>query len=86
MCLSETQLESTILNDYPRLSLNGYTLIRAGHPSDIKRGGVCTFYKNHLHLTRKFGMFFFDECLVRELKVGRKKCLSQHYRDQWPSD
>ena len=26
----------------------GYSLLRADHPIDIKRGGVCIYYKEHL--------------------------------------
>ena len=64
----------TILDDDPRLSLDGYSLLRADHPSDTKRGGVCILYKNHLPLIQKLGMSSLNECLVCELKVGRKKC------------
>ena len=74
VCLLETYLESAILNDDSRLSLHGYTLIRADRRSHIK-SGVCIFYKNHLPLIRKLGMSSLDECLVCELNVGRKKRL-----------
>ena len=53
ICLSETFLDSTFLNDDLRLSLNDYSLLRADHPSDTKKGGVCVFYKDHLPISLK---------------------------------
>ena len=64
VCLSETFLDSTYSNDDPRLQLSGYSLVRADHPMDTKREGVCIYYKEfnslickpklklHLHLYR----------------------------------
>ena len=72
VCLSETYLDSTFSNDDSRLNLNGYTLLRDDHPFDVKRGGVCVYYKNHLPLTRISGMSTLKECLVCELKIGKK--------------
>ena len=43
ICLSETFLDSTIpLND-ERLYIKEYSMIRADHPSDTKRGGLCIY-------------------------------------------
>ena len=50
ICLSETYLDSSILSHDPNLEVQGYDLIRADHPSNVKRGGVCIYYKNHLPL------------------------------------
>ena len=75
ICLSETYLDSTFLSDDSRLSLNGYSLLREDHPSDIKRGGVCVYYKDYLPLTRKYGMSTLNECLICELKIGKKKSI-----------
>ena len=44
------------------------------HPRDLKRGGVCIFYKEHLPLISKPNLNCLDECLVCELKIGNKKC------------
>ena len=74
ICLSETFLDSSFLDDDPRLNLNGYSLIRADHPSDTKKGGVCIYYKNYLPLIQKPALSALNECLVCELKVGKKKC------------
>ena len=79
VCLSETYLDSTFLSDDSRLSLNGYSLLREDHPSDTKRGGVCVYYKDYLPLTRKYGMSTLYECLICELKIGKKNVLLQLY-------
>ena len=47
ICLSETYLDSSILLD-TNLEMQGYTLIRAEYPSNVKR--VCFYYKNYLLL------------------------------------
>ena len=72
ICLSETFFDSSLSDDYPRLSLKGYSLIRFDHPNNIKQGGVCIYYKNHL--IPKPAMTQLTECLVSELKINNKKC------------
>ena len=47
ICLSETFLNSSISIDDNRLSIPGYLMMRADHPSDTKRGRVCLYYKEH---------------------------------------
>ena len=43
ICLSETVLDSTISHQDENIMSNGYSLLRADHPSNSKRGGyVCT--------------------------------------------
>ena len=41
ICLSETFLDSTVSQDDENIMINGYSLLRADHPSNSKRGGVC---------------------------------------------
>ena len=74
ICLTETFLDSSYSNDDPRLQLTGYSLLRVDHPMNMKRGGVCIYYKEHLPLICKPNLTPLDECLVCELKVGNKKC------------
>ena len=45
ICLSETFLNSSIETNDSRISIDGYNLIRADHPSDSKRGGGHIHYK-----------------------------------------
>ena len=43
-CISETLLDSSIQSDDRDISINGYNVIRADHPSNNKGGGVCIYY------------------------------------------
>ena len=48
ICLSETYLGSSVPVDDDNLQIPGYSSVRADHPSNTKRGGVLTYYKNFL--------------------------------------
>ena len=53
ICLSETFLDSSYSNDDPKIQISGYSLLLADHPMNIKRGGVCIYYKEHIPLICK---------------------------------
>ena len=74
ICLSETYLDSSILSHYPNLEVQGCDLIRVDHPSNVKRGGVCIYYKNHLPL-KLTNINFLHECLTIELHIKNKLCV-----------
>ena len=74
ICLTETFLDSTIDNDDDRISIPGYNLLRADHPSNTKRGGVCIYYKDHLPIIKRNDLCQLHECLVTEMRIGKKKC------------
>ena len=46
---------------------------------DMKRGGLCIYYKDYLPLARKYGMSTLNECFICELKIGKKYILLQLY-------
>ena len=48
LCLSEAFLNSDISYDDNNLQLPGFDLIKADHPYNTKRGGVCIYYGNFL--------------------------------------
>ena len=48
--------------------MEGYNLIRADHPDNIKRGGVCLYFKKTLALT-KIELSHITECLLCEVNV-----------------
>ena len=48
ICISETFFGSSILEGDQNFQVNGYQLIRADHPSNTKRGGVCIYHKESL--------------------------------------
>ena len=45
ICLSETYLNSETSTDDQNLEIPDYCLLRADHPSNSKRGGVCIIYR-----------------------------------------
>ena len=74
ICLSETHFGSSILSHDPNLEVQGYDLIRADHLSNVKRGGVCIYYKNHLPL-KLININFLYQCLTIELNIKNKLCV-----------
>ena len=66
ICLNETFLDSSI--DKDGISIPEYNFLHVEHPSNTKRGGVCTYYKDHLLID----MCQLHECLVTELRIGEK--------------
>ena len=67
-------LNASYSNNDTTLHLHGYSLIRGDHPSDLKRCGLCIYYKELLPLIYKPNLTLLDECVVCELKIGNKKC------------
>ena len=72
ICLCETFLDSSFPHDDPRINLDGYDLIRADHPNDVKRGGVCVYVKNFL-ATKVCNISNLKECIIIELNLNNKK-------------
>ena len=52
--------------------LNDYNFISANHPGNVAHGGVGLFYKSSLPVIHRQDLSF-DECIVIELKFGRRK-------------
>ena len=48
ICLTEGYLDSTV--DANNCLIKGYNLLRANHPDNVKRGGVCLYYTENLTL------------------------------------
>ena len=73
ICLSETYFDYSPTSDDDSLETSGYNLIRSDHPSNNKRGGFCTYYKNVLPL-RVLNVQHLQECIKFELNIGGKIC------------
>ena len=54
--------------------MEGYKLIRADHPNNIKRGGVCIYYKESLSV-RVISIPYFNEALLLEMSHNNKKVM-----------
>ena len=76
VCLSETFLDSTIPNDDVNIQINAYSLLRADHPNNIKRGGVCIYFKESLPLIRRNDLTNIKDCIVTEINVNNEKFFS----------
>ena len=72
ICISETYLDSSVQSDDRYISINGYNLIRADHPSNNKRGGVCIYYRESL-AAQLVKTNHLNECLLREVSFNNKK-------------
>ena len=68
--ICETSLNDTV--ELPETLLNGYTFVPANNPANNRHGGVGLFYKNSLPVIVRDDLSF-DESIVVELKLGRKK-------------
>ena len=58
ICLTETYLDSTV----------GYNLLRADHPDNVKRGGVCLYYQENLTL-RLVDTPYIEQCILCEINI-----------------
>ena len=71
ICLSETNLHSDTIHEKSNLEIVGYTLIRADHPSNTKRGGACLYYRNSLAF-RLLNIQYLEECINFEISFADK--------------
>ena len=67
--ISETYLDRSADND--ALSIDGYNIIRADHPHNQKRGGVCIYFKEQLKL-KKIATPNFSEFILCEISMRNK--------------
>ena len=72
ICISETFFDPSIQEGDKNIQLDGYNLLRADHPSNSKRGGVCIFYKETLgvHIVKTLS---FNECIICEVSIQNSK-------------
>ena len=62
------------------IDIEGYKLIRADHPDNIKRCGVCIYYKESLPV-QIINQHYLKEALLLEMSYNNKKVvLSFSYR------
>ena len=85
-----TQLKTYISiykHDFICLSeIDRYDLIRSDHPNDIKRGGVCIYYKESLPV-RAINIPYLKEALLLEMSYNNKKVVvSVIYRSPSQND
>ena len=59
------------------MKIPGYIMYRVDHPSDVKSGGVCIYYKTMLPL-KILSTNFLQECINFEVCIGNKICRFIH--------
>ena len=71
--LSETYLNDTIPNN--EIEIEGYSsdIFDSDHPTNMKLGGACLYYKNTLPIKQCPDLHILDESIVVELTLSRKK-------------
>ena len=69
LCVRETFLDGGILSDDVTLDIPGYNLLRADHPANIQRGGVCIYFRKLL-LLRILDVHFLHECINFQMRIG----------------
>ena len=72
ICLSESFRDSSILTENNNLKIIGYEMVRADHPNNVKRGGVCGYVTESLPV-RNFSNSYLSECLTLEVTISNKK-------------
>ena len=72
-CLTETFLDSSISSEDPRLAIERYKRFRCDHRSNLRSGGVCLYFKDHLPLALRPDLTTLDECLVCEIQNRSKR-------------
>ena len=77
ICLSETYLTSTTDINDENLKIPGYIMYCIDHLSDVKRGGVCIYYKTMLPL-KVLSTNFLQECINFEVCIEDKICRFIH--------
>ena len=79
--ITETFLDPSFCCDDPGLQIEGCKLERSDHPNNVKRGGICVYFKEHLPLRIRDDISILQECLVCEIKANQKTIfLSGIYR------
>ena len=64
ICISESYIDSTVAADDKDLAIEGYNLVRADHPNDLKKGGVSIQLIN---------VNYLGECLLCEITFDNTK-------------
>ena len=64
-------LDTSTVDENPEIA--GYTLIRADHPSNTKRGGVCIYCKHSLPF-KLLDICYLEECINFEISFSGKLC------------
>ena len=71
VCISETYLDSSNLSDDDNFDIPGCNVVRADHPSNTKKDGVCIYFKNSLPL-KVLDIQLLQKCINFEIEISDK--------------
>ena len=71
--LSKTFVDSSNLSDDDNFNLHGCNVVRADHPSNTKKGGVCIYFINPLPL-KVLDIQLLQDFIDFEIKIAEKTC------------
>ena len=74
ICVSETYFDSSVANDEKDISIKRYSLVRAAHPTNTKRGGVCIYYKESLSV-RIIDISNLTESILCQITINKKRVM-----------
>ena len=72
--MSETCFNSPLDIEDDRLKIEDYNLIKTDDTSRLKKGGVCTYYKEHFPLISIDDLCSLSNCLVTDIRLENEKC------------
>ena len=64
--LTGTYLDSTVDPNNPLI--NGYKLLRADHRDNVKRGGMCLYYRENLTL-QLVDTPYIEQCILCDINI-----------------
>ena len=72
ICISEAYFVSSVLEGDRGFQLSVYSLVRADHQSNAKRGGVCIYYKEFLRV-REVKLSNLSQSVICEVSLRNYK-------------
>ena len=72
--ISETFLDSSFSSDLRELTIENYTMVRNDHPNNVKRGGVCVYYKSCLPICI-LNTSILNECVALSIEHDKKEII-----------
>ena len=66
ICIRKTYLDATVAADDKDLFIEGYNLVHTDHPSNVKKGGICIYYKDS-PVVQLINVNYLSVCLLGEV-------------------
>lgn len=73
ICLSKILLGLTVPINHENITIDWYSILKAKHPNDTKRGGAGMFFKESLPLIKRIDSTIRKECFLTVVNEKNKK-------------